>query len=325
MGKRTRRTAAAAPRTASVETGDVPFVGMREPCPCGSGRRYKACHGRESAHAVTQRVARPFAGLGSECDWVALREIVPSATAPLTLTEGSGHAGRPVTLVTVLPLAWPALVRGDGEVLLALQTGSSGSGDPNREIAAALERALDAEPGAPVEPVGLPGPGPRLADLVDAEARLEVTVHDGFDFWLENLEEAGPEVQESMERANAAVVPTRRLESVEAAYWCRLGDKEHLRWVLPYDEDTILDAMARLHAAGENALGEGTRYVGSFRAHGVLVPVWDLAPGSEADVAEEPAAAYVTRLERALAAGDPLTPAERRARDALQGRQLTLR
>ncbi|MYX19379.1 SEC-C metal-binding domain-containing protein, partial [Streptomyces sp. SID8380] len=23
--------------------GEVPVVGAREPCPCGSGRRYKAC------------------------------------------------------------------------------------------------------------------------------------------------------------------------------------------------------------------------------------------------------------------------------------------
>ena len=28
---------------------DVPVVGGREPCPCGSGRRYKACHGRAAA------------------------------------------------------------------------------------------------------------------------------------------------------------------------------------------------------------------------------------------------------------------------------------
>ena len=37
-------------------TEEIPVVGLREPCPCGSGKRYKACHGkarnRESvAHA----------------------------------------------------------------------------------------------------------------------------------------------------------------------------------------------------------------------------------------------------------------------------------
>ncbi len=80
---------------------------MREPCPCGSGRRYKACHGR-SAAAVFVGPARPFEGLASECDIVAMREIVPAASTPLTLL--GEHADREVTLVTVLPMAWPALV-----------------------------------------------------------------------------------------------------------------------------------------------------------------------------------------------------------------------
>src|SRR5918992_4360817 len=68
--------------------GDVPVVGAREPCPCGSGRRYKACHGRAAAHAVTELVHRPFEGLAGECDWVALRELVPAATVELTLKGG---------------------------------------------------------------------------------------------------------------------------------------------------------------------------------------------------------------------------------------------
>jgi preprotein translocase subunit SecA len=32
----------AAPRSA----GDVPRVGRNEPCPCGSGKKYKQCHGK---------------------------------------------------------------------------------------------------------------------------------------------------------------------------------------------------------------------------------------------------------------------------------------
>ena len=49
---------------------------------------------------------------------------------------------------------------------------------------------------------------------------------------------------------------------------------------MPHDEDTLLDALARLHAAGADSVGEGSRYVGSFRAHGLVVPVWDLAEGT---------------------------------------------
>ena len=49
-------------------------IGPREPCPCGSGKRYKACHGS----AGGAYVARPFEGLSGERDLVAMREFVPS-------------------------------------------------------------------------------------------------------------------------------------------------------------------------------------------------------------------------------------------------------
>ena len=48
-------------------------------------------------------VLRPFEGLRSECDLIALREIVPAATTPFVLT--GERAGTTVTAATVLPLA----------------------------------------------------------------------------------------------------------------------------------------------------------------------------------------------------------------------------
>jgi hypothetical protein len=318
--KRTPRTPAPA-----REGADIPVVGLREPCPCGSGRRYKACHGRDAAVAQAL-VRRPFAGLAGETDWVALREIVPSATAPLTLVPEHADRldGRTVTLATVLPMAWPALVRLDGQILLGLQTATS-SGDASRDIADALLRALDSEPGTPVPPAR-PGDGPRLQDVLVADQPLEITVHEGFDFWIEGS--GAPEtddVRSSLERANASVVPTARLSGVEAAYWCRIGTKEHLRWAQPYDEEPLLDALARLHARGEDGLGADTRLIGTFRATGLLVPVWDLAPGTEAPAVEEPAAAFATRLSAALAETGDLSEPERRARAGLTNRQVTLR
>src|SRR6476469_9840951 len=80
-------------------------VGPRQPCPCGSGRRYKHCHGAADGGSVY--IARPFEGLPSECDLVAMRELVPAATAPLTVKDSS----RAVTLCTLLPMAAPAMVR----------------------------------------------------------------------------------------------------------------------------------------------------------------------------------------------------------------------
>jgi hypothetical protein len=323
MGKKSQRKGAvrAAGAAGAASVGEVPVVGAREPCPCGSGRRYKACHGRE-AQAPEQLVARPFEGLPAECDWVAMREIVPAATVPLRLV--GQHAERTVTLATVLPMAWPALSRGDETILLGLQVPGP-SPDPSRDLADALLAALEAEPGTPVDVPERRPEGLRLQDLVDAQAPFEVTVHPGFDFWVEGSGELSPEVQASMERANSAVIPTTRLTGVEAAYWCQMRDRNHLRWVLPYDEEPLLDAFARLRAAGADGLGEGTRFVGSFRAAGLLVPVWDLAAEIGADAVEAPAAAYGERLAEALADTSPLTPDQRRARAGLQTRQITLR
>ncbi len=300
---------------------EIPVVGMREPCPCGSGKRYKACHGKAASRAATRQVRRPFQGMASECDWVAFREIVPAATAPLTLASGED---RSVTLTTVLPLAWPALVRDTGEIFLALQT-TTGSGDPSRDAAEALQRALDADPGTPIPPAGLPGEGPRLQDLIAADP-LTVTVHSDFDYWMTEGADSDPQVRDSLERANSRVMPTVRLASVEAAYWVDMGEKVFLRWIMPEDEERLLDALARLRARGEDPLpGVPSRFVGSFRADGLLVPVWELPERTEAAGIEEAAVTYRALLDETLADPAPLTSAERRARAGLQTRQITLR
>ena len=304
---------------------DVPSVGLREPCPCGSGRRYKACHGR-SAPAASP--GRAFEGFVSECDLVALRELVPAATAPLTLRGESADAGRSVTVVTVLPMAWPALVRDDGAILLGLQVTSGGS-DVSRELGSALVRALSAEPGTTVAHERDVASAPRLQDLVVTDEPLQVSVHQDFGFWLAttDLSDGGwsADVTASMERANAFAHPTERLTGVTAAYWTRVGDKEHVRWVMPEPEEELLDALARLHAAQESSLGDGTRLVGMFRSQGLLAPVWDLPWGFGAQACESPASALYSRLQDALADDTPLTSPQRQARAGLTTRQVTLR
>jgi hypothetical protein len=333
MGKSSRRRAASATTTSSA-TGllddDVPVVGQREPCPCGSGRKYKACHGRLREQGTTEHVARPFAGLPGEADWVALREVVPAATATLHLRADADLPASDgplpqVTVATVLPMAWPALRRADGQVFLGLQHAGGGSGDPSRDVGAALALALRAEPGTPVMSLYATSSAPRLQDVVDPERPFEVTVHPGFDFWVDGVDELTPDVQQSLERANESVVPTARLATVDGAYWAQVGERVHLRWVLTQDEDALLDALARLHASGGSSLGEGTRYIGAFRAHGLLVPVWDLVPGTTADDVEQPAQAFGERLGDALSVSAPLTYDERRARAGVVSRQLTLR
>lgn len=317
MGKKPKRA------DVVVVEGDVPVVGMREPCPCGSGRRYKACHGKDASRAVVAPT-RPFEGFASECDIVAMRELVPSATTTVTVKTGvRGAGGRTVTLATVLPMAWPGLVRSNGDVILGLQT-TVGSGDASRDLADVLQRALDSEPGNPVALERVGPEDPRLQDLVDADAKLDIAVHADFDFWIDS-DGVTADVQASLERAKEYANPTARLTSVEAAYWTQMGEKEHLRWIMAYPEEKLLDALARLHAAEASSLGPDTRLVGMFRAQGLIVPVWDLPLGMGAAATEEPAVSFGARLGEALAASAPLTDAERRARAGLTTRQVTLR
>ncbi|NLU76256.1 SEC-C domain-containing protein [Streptomyces sp. HNM0575] len=319
--KRRPQPKATTPRTTG---GEVPVVGAREPCPCGSGRRYKACHGRAASHAVTELVRRPFEGLPGEPDWVAMRELVPAATAQLTLKDGLPEGVPSVTLATVLPMAWPALRRDNGEVLVGLQNDTA-SGDISRDLADTLQRAFETDPGSPVDAGRAAPDGPRLQDLLDLDAQFTPEVHSGFEFWLgDGSNSAAGEVAASLERANSAAIPTARLSAAEGAYWCETPEKNHLRWVMTHPEEKLLDALARLHAAGGSSLGEDTRLVGSFRAHGLVVPVWDLPGGMIAEDCEKPAAEFSERLAGALASEAALTADERRARSGLMNRQITL-
>jgi hypothetical protein len=315
MSKKTRN------RPARAVEGPNP----KQPCPCGSGKRYKACHGAGDDVIVL----RPFAGLTAEPDLVALREFVPSATAPLALAE---PGERRVSLASVLPGAAAAMVRPNGEALVGMQVQTRG-GDISTDLGRALRWALRADPGSvlPVAGPGLDaeaGAGPvRLQDLLVAEAELPVSLHADFGWWLPEGEEPTTEGAAALEHANKAIMRTELLsaEGVRSAYWVDTGTKAHLRWVRPEPEDRLVGALARLAARDELHLGEGSRYAGSFRAHGLLVPVWDLDREPHVKEWAEPAQAFAKRLAEALARDTPLTDTERRARESLAGRQVTLR
>ena len=266
---------------------------------------------------------RPFEGMESETDLVAMREIVPAATATVTLREPVADVSS-ATLVTVLPLAWPGLRRADGEVLAGLQSGTS-SGDASRDLAQVLLAAAETEPGSPVATLPLATEDtPRLQDLLDPSAPLDITVHEGFDFWVDDgdLDEEG---RESLQRANDSAIPTVKLEGVRSAYWCLIGDRAYVRQVLPDDEDAATDALARLHARGESALTDTHRLLGAFRACGLLIPVWEVDPEADPASFSDPAQQMQRRYAEALADSTPLSADERRARSGLLSRQITLR
>lgn len=260
-------------------------------------------------------VARTFEGLPREADWIALREFVPSATAQVQLADG-----RSVKVCSLLPGGGPGIVRPDGEVWLGLQV-MHNFGDVSRDLAHVVELSADVEPGNPVVMTD-PGVGPRLQDLVDPSSSFDVEVHDGFDHWLEGVD-AGDESAALLEEANESIAPTVRLTSVEGAYWTEMGAHRYLRWVMPHDDTDLLDALARLQAAGEDTLTDGSKLIGHFRAHGLLVPVWEFEDA--ADALEEPAAAFEQRLATALADDAPLTPQQRSARSNIVSRQVSIR
>lgn len=282
----------------------------------------------KSKPALAPYVARPFEGLAGETDWVAMREIIPAATAPLTVKvateDGAEPEEREIQLVSVLPGAVPALHRSDGEVLVALQSRTS-SGDASRDIVQAIQAAASAPAGTPVN--SLPAATaeiPRLDEVIVGDGPIEVTVHDDFNFWIaeDNDSEAA---KRSLEQMNDSVVPTVRIDTVTSAYWCTMTGRAYIRWILPDDEDEATRALARLQAAGEHTLGEGTTLLGAFRAAGLLVPVLEVDPEAEPASHGEALAELAARYEKALAADEPLSPAERRARDGLISRQVTLR
>ncbi|MGH3787529.1 MAG: DUF5926 family protein [Pseudonocardiaceae bacterium] len=301
----------------------------RQACPCGSGKRYKACHG-DPAGLKDAVVSRPFAGLAAECQLVALREFVPSATASLQLIEPTE---RDVTLASVLPTAAAAIVRSDGAVLIGLQV-LTRSGDLSRDVGRAVSWALTAKPGSVLPAVSTTADGAqvRLQELLHPDTPLDVTMYPDFAWWIPGDEPPSEEAAASLDKANAAIMPTEAVTGagLEAVYWVDAGEKAHIRWVRPEPEERLLAAMARLAARHELDFGAGSRFAGSFRAHGVLVPVWDVDREQHAREWVAPAEAFAARLTQVLENLDspdatPLTDLERRALRGLRGRQVTLR
>ncbi|MGV9793778.1 DUF5926 family protein [Gordonia sp. NPDC003422] len=313
----------------------------------GSNRAERVAARKARQVAALAPPPRPFGGLAAECDLVALRTFVASATARVDLVEPGPPAPEltsvladddaplrevvpgvrnEVTLATVLPGAIPALVRETRDIpegFVGLQT------EPDRvelgaELAAAIEWAAHAKPGEQFGPTS----SPDLLDIVKVDAPLDITVYEDFSWWFPPGTDVPPEIAEMFERANDSVLPTARLRTaagVGAPWWVDAGERAHLRWIRPEPEDDLMTALARLHAAGRLTLGEGSRFAGSFRTHGLLVPVFDLDNEMHHEEWYPGVDQFETWLGDALAETAPLTPDERSSRDGIRGRQVTLR
>lgn len=314
----------------------------------GSDRAVRVAARKERQLAAMAPPARPFEGLAAECDLVALRSFVASATATLDLVEAGPVEPEPTSVIpqedapkidlpegvrnhvrvaTILPGAVPALVRDSrvgAEGLVALQT------DPEPEdlpaaFADAIDWAAHAAVGADYAPAGTDA---TLTDLINPESELDITVYDDFAWWFAEGADIPAEIADMLQRANDSIMPTARLtpkSKVGAPWWVDAGDRAHLRWVRPEAEDDVMNALARLHAAGHLTLGEGSRFAGSFRTHGLLVPVFDLDNDMHHEEWYPGLDQFDEWLTEAIASETELSTAERRSRDGLRSRQVTLR
>lgn len=311
----------------------------------GSNRAERVAARKARQEAAMAPVPRPFEGLAAECDLVALRSFVASATVEWELSEPGPAVATPTSVLpdetpavpaeegkrndvifgSILPGAVPALVRdidGAAQGLVALQA------DPDPEdiadgLAAAVQWASHAAPG---EDYVYSAAAP-LTDLVKADAPLKITVHDDFGWWFPPGTDVPAEVAAMVERADDTVLPTARVSATGingAPWWVDAGERAHLRWVRPESEDDLMTALARLHAADRLTLGEGSRFAGSFRTHGLLVPVFDLDNERHHEEWFDAVVQFEEWLGEALAQSGELSTAEVGSRDGIRARQVTL-
>ncbi|WJZ01248.1 hypothetical protein CHAN_13330 [Corynebacterium hansenii] len=293
--------------------------------PEGMSRRQAKLAARAAERERLAGNPRPFAGLDAEADLVALREFAPSATVP---AEVAG-AKRPIHLCTVLPGGIAALTRATSEggaAYVAMQT-QSRSNDAASDLARALEWARNADDGEQLDNAVDGTDGGSLADVLTGVKLDELEVHQDFEWWIPADVERTPLVQQNLAAANDTIMPSRRLDLdvPGAVWWIDPGERAHIRWIRLEDERTLLDALARVHAADRLSMGEGTKFAGVFRTDGVLVPVWDLDNTVAHDSWGEVIADAAARIDAALKSDEPLTADERKSRDTIVSRQVTIR
>lgn len=267
-----------------------------------------------------QFVERPFADIPFEAELVAMREILAAGTLKVQTNAEYGNAE--VLLASMLPQMVGALRRSDGVLLVALQTVMN-SGDLSRDLADRLINALELKNGETYTQTQQPEPGARLQDVLDLSVTPEFMLHDDFGFWIGTDEAEKPEVKEAISQTKEQLFPTAQVEGVEGAFWTRM-QREFLRLVRREDQDTVLNALARLQQNRELNFAMA-RFVGAFRAQGLLIPVFELDSGTQATDLAAPLAEFNKKLTAEIANSTPLTSEERRAKAGIVSRQVTLR
>lgn len=312
-------------------------------------RRQAKLAARAAERAKLQKDPRPYDGFAMEASLIAMQEFVPSAYFE---AEVAG-AERPVRIVTVLPGAVSAIVRAEGDAdstggesvggedagaegsagvgFVALQSQRRGD-NPNRDLAYALNWVKNAKPGDSLEVGVADGTEPALTDLLDKSMDAPITVAQDFNWWLTEEQQNNPQVVATLQQANDSVLPSDKVAADIAgeAWWINPSEKAHIRWVRQEKEAELLNALARLHAVGELHLGEGSKFAGVFRTHGVLVPVWDLDNSKDPDDWAEGLETLDKKLAEKLAAeahgsAAEMNGDEHKAKQTIISREVTIR
>ncbi|WP_026460262.1 DUF5926 family protein [Schaalia suimastitidis] len=290
-----------------------------------ASRRKKIAHvaNRPAPRAVIPFVERPYEGLSAEKELVAMREIIPCATMSARTTAQYGDLE--FDIVTLLPDGVAAMVRGDGRILVGLQTRNN-SGDLSHDAGAALLAAIAAKEAGNdgVVTTDVREPAPRLQELLVADGFGPMELTADYGYWFDPAEELDADTRSALERNREEVVPTEAVPGVDGMYWCEMN-RNFVRILTDVDESKLFTALARLQASGKATLGDGSRFVGAFRACGIAIPVFELAEGATATDIADDAKKLADNLAAALKVTDPMTHDERRARQGLVSRQVTIR
>jgi len=279
--------------------------------------------GRPAYRAPVPFQERPFEGLPAEVQLVAMREFIPCATmAARTIQE---HGAVDLDFATLLPDGHAAMVRGDGRILVGLQTRFH-SGDLSHDAGGALAAAisLQLDGGEGMVSVDVRDPAPRLQDLLDPTVGADLQVLQDFEYWFDPEAEVTPEMEQALRQNRDDVVPTAEVPGVPGMYWCRMNHT-FIRYVTDHPESQLFAALARLQVQGRARIGQDSRFVGAFRACGLAIPVFEIDEGARPEDVAGDARALADALSEALEVTGPLTADERRARDGLVSRQVTIR
>ncbi|APT93440.1 preprotein translocase subunit SecA [Corynebacterium phocae] len=302
----------------------------KEQLPEGMSRRQAKLAARAAERAALEKDPRPFGGLAAESQLVAMQEFVPSAYAKLAVKGFD----KDVYVATVLPGASAALIRDDefgGDAFVGLQV-QSHTQNPGRDLAYALNWVKEHGPGSTLQSTAADGSQPKLEELLEEDSVLDIKTYQDFSWWMPEGAQVPPQVAQSMRAANDSVIPSHQVGLdaegfVGTAFWANAGgNKAHIRWVRPVeDEDALLAALSRVAARGDLHLGEGTKFAGVFRTHGIVAPVFDLDPAVDHKSYEDQLARVNAALEEELGNDAQLTADERKQLENIKSRQVTLR